>query len=71
MEDSVKERIKMFLKYLSIGQNAFEMKVGWSNGYINNTKNISADKLLSVIKEYPQLNISWLITGEGEMLKSN
>lgn len=71
MEDSVKERIKMFLKYLSIGQNAFEMKVGWSNGYINNTKNISADKLLSVIKEYPQLNISWLITGEGEMLKSD
>lgn len=26
MEDSVKERIKMFLKYLSIGQNAFETR---------------------------------------------
>lgn len=69
MEKTVKERIKLFLKHLNVGQNTFESKVGWSNGYINNTKNISADKLLAVFNEYPQLDIPWLITGQGEMLK--
>lgn len=68
MELSVKERIKLFLQHLKIGQNNFEAKVGWSNGYINNTKNISADKLNQVVNEYPQLNIEWLITGKGEMI---
>lgn len=69
MDKIVKERIKEFLEYLNIGQNAFEAKVGWSNGYINNTKNISADKLKSVANEYPQLSLEWLITGNGEMIK--
>ena len=68
MELTVKERIKLFLQYLNIGQNKFEAKVGWSNGYINNTKNISADKLSYVVNEYPQLNLNWLITGKGEMI---
>ncbi len=70
MEETVKERIKLFLKHLGIGQNTFESKVGWSNGYINNTKNMSADKLLPVVNEYPQLNIAWLLTGNGDMIKS-
>ncbi|HBK31267.1 MAG TPA: hypothetical protein DDZ96_05705 [Porphyromonadaceae bacterium] len=71
MEITVKERIKLFLKHLNIGQNKFEAKVGWSNGYINNTKNISSDKLNQIIKEYPQLNLTWLITGKGEMINSD
>lgn len=70
MEKTVKERIKLFLKHLGVGQNTFESKVGWSNGYINNTKSISADKLLPVINEYPQLNLAWLIAGKGDMIKS-
>ncbi len=71
MEQTVKDRIKTFLKHLDVGQNAFESKIGWSNGYINNTKSISADKLLAVVNEYPQLNIVWLLTGNGEMLKTD
>jgi hypothetical protein len=68
MKVTVKDRIKLFLQHLNIGQNNFEAKVGWSNGYINNTKNISADKLNQVINEYPQLNLNWLIMGKGEMI---
>lgn len=71
MKSTVKDRIKLFLRYLNIGQNSFESKVGWSNGYINNTKNISADKLNQVFNEYPQLNINWLITGKGEMIDTS
>ena len=69
MEITVMERVILFLRYLKIGQNAFEAKVGWSNGYISNTKNLSADKLTNVLNEYPLLNAEWLLTGKGSMIK--
>ncbi|GIZ15544.1 hypothetical protein [Capnocytophaga catalasegens] len=71
MESSVKERIIKFLAYLKIGQNKFEKQIGLSNGYINNVKSIGSDKLNKILKEYPQLNLEWLITGEGEMLNAD
>ena len=70
MQLTVRDRVMQFLKHLKIGQNAFEAKVGWSNGYISNTKNISADKLTSVLNEYPLLNAEWLLIGKGDMLKT-
>lgn len=42
-----------------------------STGYINNiSKGIGSEKLLNISEKYPQLNTSWLINGEGEMLRS-
>ena len=71
MENTTKERLMTFLKSENIGQNTFEKKVGWSTGYINNIKSsIGSDKISSIIKEYPLLNLSWLLTGEGEMLRT-
>lgn len=71
MEGSVKERIKEFLAHLGLGQNKFEERVGFSNGYINNVKSIGSDKLNKIITEYPLLNLEWLITGKGEMFKTH
>jgi hypothetical protein len=68
---SVKERLKKFIEYLKIGQGAFEKKVGLSNGYVNNIrKSIQPEKLQSIVRQYPELNAGWLMTGEGDMLKS-
>ena len=70
-ETTAKDRIKMFLSYLGIGQKKFETTVGLSNGYINSLRKApSADKIKMIINAYPQLNMDWLITGEGEMLNS-
>ena len=67
-----KNRLLEFLKYLNIGQNRFEAHVGISNGYINNNKGSIGTKVLDKISAaYPELNTHWLITGEGEMLKTN
>lgn len=72
MEQTVKQRIKTFMNHLNIGQRKFEMSVGLSNGYINSLrKSPSADKIQMIIDTYPQLNIDWLLSGEGEMLKSD
>lgn len=67
-----KNRLLEFLKYLNIGQNRFEAHVGISNGYINNNKGSIGTKVLDKISAaYPELNTHWIVTGEGNMLKSD
>lgn len=34
------------------------------------TKKISGDMANRIVSKYPQFNLSWLLTGEGEMLKT-
>lgn len=69
---TIKDRIKIFIKYKNIGQGRFEVNCGLSNGYINNiSKGIGVDKMQRILCAYPELNQVWLMTGEGEMLKTN
>lgn len=64
----MRERILQFLAEIGMGQNTFERKVGWSVGGIAKIKFAPrADQLAGVIREFPTLNVRWLITGEGEM----
>jgi len=66
-----KERLFKLLDFLQIGQAAFEKKVGISNGYTNNLKNsIGASVASKISIAFPDVNITWLLTGEGEMLKT-
>lgn len=66
----IKYRILEFLKYLNVGQTKFEETVGLSRGSINNIKGgISSKTLNKISDKYPVLNTSWLLTGEGAMLK--
>lgn len=69
---TVKERLIKYIKYNNLSQSKFEKAVGLSNGYVNNiSKGIGADKLQSILCVYPSLNPTWLLTGEGEMLKED
>ena len=71
METTVKERIVSFLKEKGLSQSAFEKSTGLSNGYVNNiSKGIGAEKLQRIIEIYPELSQTWLLTGEGEMLRT-
>ena len=61
-----------FLKYKSVSKRAFEIQCGLSNGYVSNIRvSIQPDKIEQISKQYPDLNTGWLLTGEGEMLKSD
>ena len=72
MNQTVKERLISFIKQLGIAQAKFEKQCGLANGYINNIrKSISPDKLQQIALTFPELNTGWLMTGEGDMLRSN
>lgn len=66
---NAKERLLEYLKYKNIGQTRFEELVGISNGYINNSKGSIGAKILSRISEKcDDLNINWIVSGDGDML---
>ena len=69
MEESVKERLIRFIKYKKLSQKKFEEECGLSNGYINSLRHApSPTKLQEILYAYPEINRTWLLSGEGEML---
>lgn len=68
--NTIKYRLAEFLKHLGIGQAKFAQIVGVSKGFANNVgDSIRTDNLNKIAEHYPELNLTWLLTGEGEMLK--
>lgn len=66
----VKSRIIEYIKYKKTSQGKLEKLCGLANGYINNIRqSITPEKLQKIALYYPDLNIAWLITGEGEMIR--
>ena len=71
------ERFVRFHKHLQltemyVGRNALEERLEVSKGYITKalTKKsaMGSDLLERIMKLFPQLNIVWLLTGEGDMI---
>lgn len=68
---TTKDRLKEFLSSQKIGRNRFEEQLGISIGYMSSkATTITSDVIEKTILAYPILNLDWLITGSGEMLKS-
>ena len=66
-----KNRLKMFISHIETNVSQFEKSLGLSNGYINSMKiGIGYDKLEQISNMYPDLNMAWLLTGDGSMLNS-
>lgn len=68
----VKERLSAYLSYRAITKSEFGRTIGVSSAYVSSIRrSIDKEKLKSIALNYPDLNIDWLLYGEGEMLKSN
>lgn len=66
----VKDRLKLFIASKGLTNQRFESEVGLSNGYVANMrKGVGNDALERISNKFPELNKSWLLTGEGNMLK--
>ena len=68
----LKSRLIEFIEYKGLSVQSFEIQCNLSNGAVskmgNNTRRSTIDK---ISKSYPELNTSWLLTGEGYMLLNN
>lgn len=66
-------RIKYFIENKNISIRKFELSIGASNGLIGNAIKKNSDiqsKWISKIIEIYNINPTWLLTGEGPMLRS-
>lgn len=74
------DRIIEFHEYLKAekgygGRNVLERSIGKSEGYLSNAlkkkSDVSNDVVTAIIEQFPIINPTWLLTGEGSMLKSD
>jgi beta-glucosidase/6-phospho-beta-glucosidase/beta-galactosidase len=70
MQGTVKERLIAYLSYKRISKAEFGRRIGVSSAFVTSmSKSIQPDKVQRISLEFPDINISWLITGDGDMLK--
>ncbi len=70
---SIGERLAILLKEKGITQKAFSKKIEYREQSISNlirghTKNSNTDLMARTARFFPDVNLRWLILGEGEML---
>ena len=69
------DRIKQFIDYKGIAVSAFEKSIGMSNASFGKSLRsggaIGTDKLENILNVYPELSPSWLVSGEGPMLRGD
>ena len=72
METTVKERLIKYLESKRISKAEFARIIGVSSSYIAAMrKSIQPDKVAKISASFPDLNIQWLMTGEGTMIQNN
>ncbi|KAA5533991.1 helix-turn-helix transcriptional regulator [Paenimyroides baculatum] len=59
-----------FLEYKGITKNKFYVETGISNGTLDKVSGLSLETVEKFYNVYPEINPDWLITGKGEMIKS-
>lgn len=69
---AIKERCLLVCNYLGISASKLSQDSGMNREYIRLMKDFAnADFLRYIHRTYPDIDIVWLITGEGEMIKKN
>ena len=69
----IKERILKFIDYKGISKSKFSKITGIHPANFKGKglkSEIGGDKLNKILSHFPEINPEWLITGEGEMLRS-
>ncbi|MCM1077778.1 MAG: hypothetical protein NC411_10510 [Bacteroides sp.] len=67
--DTVKDRLIAFLEAKKITKSEFGRQIGVSSAFVTSIrKSIQPDKIAAIQAKYPELNTSWLLTGNGDML---
>ena len=68
---STRERLKSYLRKKQISEAVFEDTAKLSRGFVSKVgDSIREANLIKISQSYPDLNLAWLKTGEGEMLRN-
>lgn len=62
------DRISKFIEFKGISKTDFSRKCNLANGILKGN-HLRDDTIVKIIQAFPELNIEWLITGKGDMLK--
>ncbi len=69
------ERLEQFIGFKNISFNKLAIKIDVSNSYfskmVRNKASIGSDILEKIVRIFPDLNVEWLLTGDGEMIKGS
>ena len=65
----IRERIKDYLSAKHLSVREFERICGLGNGVVSRLSKTTSPSTLNKIESNSDLNLTWLLTGEGEMLK--
>jgi len=69
------ERLKQYIDFKGSNNSLFEKEIGMSNGYIGTQLKRKADLgegvIVKILENCLDMNLEWLITGKGKMIKSN
>lgn len=72
ISETTKHRIIKYLNYRKISVSSFLKTTGIKRGFLDSDKleaSVSDVFLTKIIANYNEINLNWLITGEGDMLK--
>lgn len=64
---SAKDRFLQYLEIKRITQYEFSKLTGLSNGFLKSGKSISSENLKLLSNIFNDINLMWIITGEGDM----
>lgn len=68
----VRTRLEEYISYKGLSIRRFEIIIGAANGYVSNIKlSITPAKQKKIQSAFPDLNMSWVLTGEGKMLRNS
>lgn len=65
----IKQNILLYLEKKGITQYEFYKQTGVTRGVLGQNNGISEDNLTKFLAYYKDVNIEWLLTGKGNMLK--
>ncbi len=67
---AITERILQLIENENITKYKFCKDLGVSKGFLDKSREITTDKYANILDYFPNASPEWLLTGEGEMLKS-
>ena len=67
----IKQRILKFAEQQGISKREFYKRISVSRGTLESKTGITEDVMAKFIATYPEVSAEWLLTGNGEMIRSN